>query len=86
MTTYRKVKAHTLIKKHLPYCRNCHKWHLLQNSKYSYTPVCEDGINESNPDIFQHFGAGCPNFIENKSKEDKPWRKPYHQDGRQVVL
>ena len=65
MTTYKKVKASTLRNSHLPFCRHCLKWYLEhKEGTYSYTPQCKDGIKNDKPEIWQHYGAGCPNFME----------------------
>jgi len=63
MTEYKKVKVTTLKKRHLPCCGNCSKWFMEhKDGTYSYTPQCEDDIKDKEPEIWQHYGAGCPNF------------------------
>ena len=64
MTQYRKVKASTLKKRHLPYCDNCQKL-LTEQHANGYSRICQDReTNETLAKYFYMYGAGCPNFVE----------------------
>ncbi len=75
MTIYRRVKASTLIKRHLPYCGNCQEKKETkttypirpdgyQPKSYSLSSECLCNENGTLDQYWYHSGAGCPNFKE----------------------